>query len=215
MRNILLPFLVMTIAAVPSTCSADTPPPTQPFTAMSWPALSKSKPTIGLDMGAFKVEFEKTTLAMTIDAAGVGKIEQQGDAGEHILWVCYTLATPKQTERVWLISSGEMGGPKHAITEISAQTIQSKEKNDDCPSLPLAMQPVSFANGVWLGEKQSYAIKTLGKPSHQDKSWTIFDFEGKLPGTCEPDGYDVMNWFLFNSNNGRLITILAGQVTSC
>lgn len=206
---------MLAIVADPSTCSADTPPPTQPFTAMSWPALSENKPTIGLDMGAFRIEFEKTTLAMAIDAAGVGKIEQHGDAGEHILWVCYTLATPKQDERVWLISSEEMGGPKHAITAVSAQILLSKEKNDDCPSLPLVMQPVSFNNGIWLGEKQSNAIKILGKPSHQDKSWTIFDFKGTIAGTCEPDGYDVMNWFLFNTQNGRLKTILAGQVTSC
>lgn len=205
--------IVMTVLA--GTALADTPPPAQPFNNMSWPALSKNMPTTGLTMGSFKVQFEETTLAMIISAAGSGKIEQQGEAGEHIRWVCYSIDNAKQNERIWIISSGEMGGSVHAITEVGAQVIQPQEKNDDCPSLPKSLQPVSFENGIWLGNTQDKALQTLGKPSHQDKSWSIFNYLGKISGNCQPDGFDVMNWFLFKSSNKHLTTIFAGQISSC
>ena len=208
-------IFLLAFAAVSLTCFADTPPPTQPFTAITWPKLSKNKPSTGLILGKYKVKYEETTLAMVIQATGLGKIEEQGQTAEHSLWVCYSIDKPNQSEIVWILSDGEMGGFDHAITGIGAKLIAPNENNHDCPVLPQSMQPVTFDNGIWLDERQSDVIKTLGIPSHQEKSWSSFNYEGTKTGKCEPDGYDVMNWFLFDADNGLLKTIIAGQVTSC
>jgi len=79
------------------------------------------EPTKGLTLGSFRIEFEKTTLTEVRTAASGGTVAQRGDAAEHILWLCYTSERPGAKERLWIISSGEMGGSEHDVTEISVE----------------------------------------------------------------------------------------------
>lgn len=201
---------------IASAALAATPPPRPPFNATSWDAASRTKPTTGLRMGSFKVQFEKTTLAMVRKAAGSGEITHQGDASESINWLCYTIQDQTRYERIWIIS-GEMGGSEHAVTQVSAQVIQKTEVSPDCPVLPATLQPLAFDKGVWLGMQTGQALNALGRPSHQEDPWWIFRYQGKIkePENCEPEGFDVINWFMFETQNGRLFRIHVGQVSSC
>ncbi len=187
------------------------PPPAQPFDAISWKARSESKPASELRLGNFVIHFEETTLADVQRAVGAGSIDHQGDAGESIYWLCYTA----KNEHIWIVAHGEMGGSSHAVTGVSAQRSPGAKAENDCPLLPPKLLPVSLQQGLWLGFTETEASKVLGAPSYSEGAWRSFDYQAKIPGKCEPDGFDIGNWLLMKLNGGRADTIIAGQVTSC
>jgi len=190
---------------------AATPPPESPFPATTWTPVSKSKPATTVTLGSFELRFEETTLAMVIGAVGRGDVSHQGDAGDSIYWLCYTAPN----ERIWIIADGEMGGSGHAVTEVTAQRMERIQATDECPALPKSLQSISVAGQISLGSSERKALRILGQPSHRDGPWWSFDYQEKVPGNCEPDGFDRMNWLLFKTEHGHIVTIHAGQVTSC
>jgi hypothetical protein len=175
----------------------------------------KKKPSTGVRMGSFSVRLEKTTLDEVRRAASVGDIAHQGDAGESAYWLCYTNSTPTQVERIWIIAHGEMGGREHRITNISAELMPNGSATSDCPALPTNMKPLSLDNGLWLNATTSAAKAKLGAPSYQKGSWRSYDFQGKVPGNCESEGFDLLSWLWLYFNNGRVNSLRVGQVTSC
>ena len=193
--------------------AANTPPPLAPFNAISWKPTSTTKLSTGIKMGSFEVKWEETTLASVLDAAGLGAIQHQGDAGESVYWLCYTIEGPN-SHRLWVMAHGEMGGPEHAVTNITAEALKGAKAEKDCPALPAKLQPVALSQGLWVGASETNAQKALGKPSHTEGPWRSFDHLSKVPGTCE-GGFDLTNWLLYKVNKGQLGTIMAGQVTSC
>jgi hypothetical protein len=194
---------------------AETPPPVAPFDAITWKATMKRKPSTGLRMGAFRVRLERTTLDDVRRAASVGDIAHRGDAGESAYWLCYTNLVSPQTERIWVISHGEMGGPEHYVTNISAELMPSGSATADCPSLPNFMQSVSLDNHLWLGASEGAAPAKLGAPSYQKGAWQSYDFQGKVLGNCEVGSFDLLAWLLLHIQNGRVNSLQVGQVTSC
>jgi hypothetical protein len=208
--TILIVSVVISGAAI-----AATPPPWLPPSAFSNNYTLQRKPVTHLKMGTLVVQLEETTLATVQKAIGHGTIEHQGDAGDSVYWLCYTIGDTKQNERIWVISHGEMGGSDHAVTGITAQFIAPTKAPDACPALPAAMRPLSFDSKVWLGQSETAALSALGKPSHTDNSWWSYAYRGLVPGKCEPDGYDILNWLAFEIRQGRIVMIHAGQVTSC
>ncbi len=215
MKPPILRTLSIALAGVISSFAmAATPPPKPPFKTYYKNPLSEKKPAASLRMGSFEVVFEKTTLAMVIKAANRGQIAHQGDAADRLSWVCYTIERRTQNERIW-VASGEMGGSEHAVTQITAQVVSPADYAPDCPKLPKELLPVSFGNAIWLGTEKDRALSILGRPSEQEGSWWAFDYTGKVPGSCSPEGYDIVNWFMFESKKGRLASIHAGQISSC
>ena len=123
---------------------AQTAPPELPFPDVSWKALSKAKPATHLKMGALEVRFEETTLWAISGTAGLGTMHHQGDAGKSIYWLCYTMQGGAQTQRIWIVAHGEMGGPDHAVTMVTAQELTPTVRPTiDCPALPSTLQPLS------------------------------------------------------------------------
>ena len=109
-------FLLLLLFAIPADdCFAQTPPP-----PVDGHALERVSPTIKkrlatrFSLGAFAGRFEETPLGTVRDTVGEGTIQHQGDAGDSIYWLCYRRAQ----HRLWVVSSGEMGGPDHRVTEI-------------------------------------------------------------------------------------------------
>jgi hypothetical protein len=208
--------LPIVVALAATSAAAQTPPPRLPFASGSWKPLSTAKPATGLKMGALDVRFEKTTLNAISNKAGTGKIFHQGDAGESIYWLCYTVHVQPLVERLWLVSYGGMGGPEHAVTSITGQQLQpTAQPTDDCPALPSTLQPLSLGRNVWLGATDTAALKILGRSSYQKGQWWSFDYQGKVQGNCQPNGFDLINWLFFETAQGRIVLISAGQVTSC
>lgn len=209
-RAILLGALV---SASPSSF-AEIAPPSAPFDATTWKATMKRKPSTGLEMGAFRVRFEKTTLDEVRRAAAAGEIAHRGDAGESAYWLCYTTAGITQNERVWLVSHGEMGGSVHYITNISAELVPNGITTD-CPALPNRLLPLSLDNGLWLGAPAGAVPAKLGAPSHKKGAWQSYGYQGKVPGKCEGGRFDLLAWLLLHFQSSRINSIQAGQVTSC
>lgn len=188
------------------------PPPKYPLGgSISWPQRSQHRPVTHLMMGSFKVKLEETTLRQVIGAAGNGEIAHQGDAGESIYWLCYT--TPN--ERVWIIADGEMGGEEHRVGQIVAREIRGVQSTKVCPSLSSNLLPLYLDKSIWLGTTKEKATHILGAPSHTDSSWQSYNYSGKVPGECSPEGFDLLNWLLLTVEGGKVVELRAGQVTSC
>jgi hypothetical protein len=203
------------LIGVPVSSLAETPPPVAPFNAITWKATMKRKPSTGFRMGALRVRFEKTTLDDVRRAASVGEIAHRGDAGESAYWLCYTNLAPTQAERIWVVAHGEMGGPQHYVTNISAALLPNGSATADCPALPNNLKPLLLDNHLWLGASEGPAHAKLGSPSHQKNAWRSYNFQGKVPGNCEGGGFDLLAWLLLHFQNGRVNSVQVGQVTSC
>lgn len=166
-------------------------------------------------MGSFGVEFEKTTLDDIRRSAHVGDIAHQGDAGESHYWICYTNLTATHVEKIWIISHGEMGGPEHHVTNVSATLSPDGAASKDCPALPASMKQVSLDKGLWLNASVKHAHAKVGPPSHIQGHWRSYDFQGKVPGDCGSEGLDLTSWLLLYFDNGHVTSLQVGQVISC
>lgn len=215
MKIILGLLVVLILTGISTISSADSIPPKTPFDSQSWKAMSKEKPSNGIKMGSLRVKFEETTLDYIRKAASAGEILHHGDAGESIYWLCYTNFNSSRGERIWVISDGEMGGSEHSVTRVSAQILPNVKATKDCPALPANLKPVSLDNDLWLNSAASVVLKKLGAPSYKKEPWRVYDFEGKLPGNCGADGFDLSNWLMVRVGKGRVTSLHAGQVTSC
>jgi hypothetical protein len=206
---------IIILTGVTAISSAQTLPPTVPFKVMNWKATMKQSPVTGLQMGTLPVQFEKTTLAEVRRAAAVGGIAHQGDAGESVYWLCYTNTGVKPAERVWIMAHGEMGGPEHYVTDISAERLPNASATGDCPALPKNLEPVILDNGLWIGSSQRRATSKLGAPSFSGNSWRSYDFEAQVPGNCEGGSFDREASLWLHFRNGLVNRLRAGQTTSC
>jgi hypothetical protein len=194
---------------------AQTPPPASPFDAMTWTATRKAAPSSGVRMGTLFVRFEKTTLDDVRRAAAVGAIAHRGDAGESVYWLCYTSLSKTESERIWVVSHGEMGGPEHYVTDVSAEVLTNGSATADCPALPGRLEPLSLDNHVWLGASERAATRTLGASSFRTAAWRSYDFQRKVPGKCEGGAFDLSASLLLHFQQGRVNSLHVGQVTSC
>lgn len=207
-RTILLACLIYRCGAV----MAATPPPAPPFTEMSWKAMSREAPSDGFALGPATVQFEKTTLGDIAAAVGGGVMGHQGDAGESEYWICYS--RPRVGQRIWIVSSGEMGGTNHLVTGLVAEQLPTVTSTKDCPALPAETAVVLLGHKGWLGMSAIDVYKDFGVPSHKAGAWQSFNFEEKIKGICSGFG-DRISWLWIKEADGRVQALMAGQVTSC
>ena len=203
------------LTAISFVAFADTPPPKAPFDAVTWGATLKAEPSLGMKMGSFYVRLEKTTLDDVRRATSMGDIAHQGDAGESVYWLCYTNVTSAAVERIWIMAHGEMGGPEHSITNITAQLLAKGSATKECPALPRGLTPLSLDHHIWLQDPVSDVLKKLGEPSYEKGPWRSFDYQGKVPGNCGDEGFDLMNSLLVRAKSGRVQYLYLDRVTSC
>jgi hypothetical protein len=209
LAKILFPILSgMTITAAAQI------PPDAPLMAQTSKPTMKRPPSSGVRMGTLRVRFEQTTLDDVRQAASMGEITHRGDAGASTYWLCFTKADNAQAERIWVLSDGEMGGPRHQVTGISAQRIPNGTPTGACPALPNKLTPLSLEHGLWLGATKQAVASTLGRFSFQHGAWRSYDYQGKVPGKCA-GGFDVSASLLLRFQNGRADSLRAAQVTSC
>jgi hypothetical protein len=188
-------------------------PPQLPIATMWAPSLRK-QPSTGATLGEFRITFEQTTLNDVVLAALGGTIVHQGDAGGSVYWLCYSNPGVGYIDRIWIQSSGEMGGTDHAVTEITAERLHNIKPSADCPPLPANLRPVAFDGRLWLGVPKQLVESVLGPPSLQRGPWRSFDFQGKLAGACQ-GGFDLTSWLITKTDDDRVALIAAGQITSC
>ena len=173
-------------ARADQTCDSTKPPNIGDIITV--PATLKVDPIQEIRVGSLKAEFEKTTLTEIRSAIGTGSIQHSGDGEERQFWLCYSLPS----QRVWLISDGEMGGGNHTLTQVHAISIKSTSQgNAACPQEIIARFRSISMNFGWLGTTQKKLLKTLGQPSGRQDGRLMYYYAGK-----EPDYYDgkLIEW---------------------
>lgn len=187
--------------------SAQTTPP-----AADEHALERVSPTVGkrlatrFSLGAFAGRFEETPLAAIRDAVGKGAIQHQGDAGASMYWLCYR--GPRH--RIWVASSGEMGGPEHHVTEIVGElTEKDAGTSIDCPALPERFASLVFDGTLRLGMSRLEVVAALGPPSKSEGAQMVYLHEGKLTG-----GFEETAWLILGFRDERLVSMRGGKTTT-
>jgi hypothetical protein len=171
-------------------------------------------PAPGIALGEFRIVFEETPLELVRVKVGAGTISLHGHGAGTEYWLCYTVASPHSSERLWLISNAEMGAA--ILTRIEAISLKSAEASNDCPLLPRRFVPVALDSRLWLGSSATDLARILGKPSHAAHRWQNYNFQTKASadGQCE-GGYDQLNYLDVKVLGGFVVAVWAGQVTSC
>ena len=200
-------FLLLLLVAIPAeNCAAQTPPPpTDEYALERVPPTVVKRLATRFSLGAFAGRFEKTTLGAVREAVGAGTIQHQGDAGGSLYWLCYR----RGQHRLWL-SSGEIGGPDHLVTEI----VEELAGNDtgtpaDCAVLPEKFAPLVLDGKLHLGMSRSEVVKALGRPSKSEAAQMMYYHAGKLA-----NGFDETAWFILRFGEDKLVSMRGGKTTT-
>ena len=207
-RTKTLAFLLLLLFAIPaSDCSAQTPPP-----PLDEHAFERVPPTVAkrlatrFSLGAFAGRFEETRLGAVRDAVGEGTIQHQGDAGGSIYWLCYRRAQ----HLIWVVSSGEMGGTDHRVTEIVEELNETDAgASTECAIIPEKFAPVVFDGKLHLGMSRHEVITALGPPSKSEAAQMVYSHEGKLA-----HGFDETGWLMLGFREDRLVSMRGGKTTT-
>lgn len=209
-----LPFwwvLFVVVLQVESTGAAEisvVPPPNRPdMDRLKW--SQTSPPVTGVMVGELEVTFERTTLSEVRESVGVGVIQHRGDAGDSEAWLCYTLSSAGQTERLW-ISSSELGGSERVVGNFYAVIEDQAQSSANCPELPERFRPVSLDNSLWLDSSVSLLEERLGKPSAQNEGWWFYLYSGKV----QSSSFDLTSTFAVHISNGKITRLYASQTTT-
>ncbi len=206
------PSLLLFITCAVSAAETLAPPP-QPFEAQTWSSSMKRKPTSGIILGRWSIDFERATLSEILSRVAIGEIQHSGDGGESLYWLCYTVGG-QAPARLWITSHGEVGGAERAVTGVVLVKLKSGKPASGCPALPPRLLPASLQGNLWTGMREGAVIKRLGAPSYRNREWISYNFEAKRPGDC-PGAFDVYNSLLLRTNQGSIEAIYANQSTSC
>ena len=201
-------FLLLLLFMIPADdCSAQTPPP-----PLDEQALERVPPTVvkrlatRFSLGAFAGRFEETPLAAVRKAVGEGTIQHQGDAAGSIYWLCYRRAQ----HRLWVVSSGEMGGTDHRVTEIVEEiTEKDTETSTDCAVIPEKFAPLVFDGKLHLGMSRSEVVTALGPPSKSEAAQMVYSHAGKLS-----NGFDETAWLILRFREEKLVSMRGGKTTT-
>jgi hypothetical protein len=166
-------------------------------------------------MGPFRVAFEATTLNEAQARAAGGKVASQGDGGEAILWLCYSTTGRHGDEAIWLVSSSEMGGLGHSVTDVIGKSIDKKDPAIKCPRLPPNLSPLTIGPGVWLGSSVQETLQSLRGLTRISGDWYVYEYSGQVPDSCQPGGMDRVKWLTMRVAKGYVVEIHAGQTTTC
>jgi hypothetical protein len=204
--TLLFPLLALAVFTADD-CSAQTPPP--PFDEQ---AFEHVRPTVvqrlatHFSLGAFAGRFEETPLGAVREAVGEGTIQHQGDAGGSIYWLCYRRAQ----HRLWVVSSGELGGPDHLVTEIVEEiTEKDTETSTDCTIIPERFASLVFDGKLHLGMSRLEVVTALGPPSKSEAAQMVYSHAGKLA-----DGFDETAWLILRFREEKLVSMRGGKTTT-
>jgi hypothetical protein len=200
-------FLLLLLFAIPADdCSAQTPPPPVDEHAFERVSPTVKRLATRFSLGAFVGRFEETPLGAVREAVGEGTIQHQGEAGDSIYWLCYRRAQ----HRLWFVSSGEMGGPDHRLTEIVEElTGKDTDTPTNCPIIPEKFSPLVFDGKLHLGMSRQEVITALGPPSKSEAAQIVYSHEGKLA-----DGFDETAWFILRFREEKLVSMRGGKTTT-
>jgi len=180
------------------------PPPTWPASDIK-PIGTDIQPATGVTLDSFHVTFEKTTFHDVLGALGAAPVQHQGDAGEFLMWVCYTL--PDVHARVWLTSS-ELGGHKYIDGMVAKQLESTDTKTSLCPVATRQIAVVSLDHGIWLGSSVEKIKNILGIANGAPASVISYTYQGK-------DGeFDVDSFLALKMRKNQVTELYASHTTT-
>jgi hypothetical protein len=201
-------FLLLLLFAIPADdCTAQTaPPPLDEHAFERVPPTVLKRLATRFSLGAFAGRFEETRLGVVREAVGEGTIQHQGDAADSIYWLCYRRAQ----HRLWVVSSGEMGGPDHRVSEIVEElTGKDTETSTDCAILPEKFAPLVFDGKLHLGMSRLQVVTALGPPSKSEAAQMVYSHAAKLAG-----GFDETAWLILRFREEKLVSMRGGKTTT-
>ena len=179
-------------------------PPTWPASDIK-PNGTHIQPVTGLTLDAFHVTFEETTFNDVLRALGTAPIRHQGDAGEFLMWVCYTL--PGVHARVWLTSS-ELGGQKY-INGMVAKPLESTDTETSlCPATTPPIAAASIDRGVWLGDAVEKVKRILGSADKTAASVVGYSYKGRARE------FDVDSFLTLTIQKNKVTELYASHTTT-
>jgi hypothetical protein len=193
------PALALLLGAA---AASTAPPPQSPIDNVET-TESRVEPATGVSLGSFKVTFESTTFT-DLARLGDAPIAQMGDAGEFVMWVCFTLSRDRQ--RLWFTSS-ELGGRKYVTGAIAQVLPADASASPDCPELPTQFRPVRLDSGAWLGTTLENLQQQFGPP-WKTGSTAQFAYLGK------DREYDVMSTLVVELEDQRVVALYANHSTT-
>lgn len=125
-------------------------------------------------LGTVSILLGETKLTDVSRVIGSGAIMQQGDAGDSLSYLCYTLDGKGASERLWLKSS-ELGGGEY-IDGLMFITLKTTNDTDKCPIIDLSAWPVALDNGVAMGMDKDDLIQKLGEPSKRAGNFMAYRY---------------------------------------
>ncbi|HET7884710.1 MAG TPA: hypothetical protein VFL62_00660 [Bradyrhizobium sp.] len=198
--------MLLLLFAIPADdCSAQTPPPLDEHAFERVPPTVVKRLATRFSLGAFVGRFEETPLGAVRKAVGEGTIQNQGDAGGSIYWLCYRRAQ----HRLWVMS-GEMGGTDHRVTEVVEElTEKDTETSTDCAIIPEKFAPLVFDGKLRLGMSRLEVVTALGQPSKSAAAQMVYSHHGKLAG-----GFEETAWLILRFREEKLVFLRGGKTTT-
>jgi hypothetical protein len=150
------------------------------------PTTLSIPPVTKVVLGRLAVNLEQTTLGEVMQSAGAGTIQHQGDAADSEDWICFTVPSSQQSQRIWLRSSAIGGGGIDGFYA-SASSTPLKEA-PLCPELPAQLRPMSVGRSIWLGSSQDQLRGWLGEPSAKRGGWWLYSSSRKVANDFDEGG---------------------------
>lgn len=175
------------------------------------PNTLSSSPVSKVELGKLEVKFGQATLGSLLDLVGAGRIEHKGDAADSEAWVCFTVPSHKQSQRIWITSS-ELGGPEHIVDGIYVLLSDKRlQSSPGCPDLPRQFVPVSLNRAtVRLGLTAHSLKKWMGEPSAERDHWYLYSYSGEIP-TTKMDETALLGARIVD---GRIVALFATQTVT-
>jgi hypothetical protein len=108
------------------------------------------------------------------------------------------------------VSSGEIGGPDHLVTEIVEElTEKDTETSTDCAIIPEKFAPLVFDGKLHLGMSRLEVVTALGPPSKSEAAQMVYSHNGKLA-----DGFDETAWLILRFREEKLVSMRGGKTTT-
>jgi len=194
------------------------PPPVEPVDNMDLKSLAaaKSSPVSNLELGTLEVELEKVTLQDVQKSAAAGKvvgvIGHAGDASGSENWLCYTISSQEQAERVW-VYSGEMGTSENFVEGIYAASIDKPAAiSEKCPELSQRLLPVYLSSSIWIGSNADQLKELYGEPSATMDGWLIWFHTGKV--SVKGVAFDRQAILEAKVSKGKIVALAESQLTT-
>jgi hypothetical protein len=150
------------------------------------PTTLSIPPVTKVVLGRLVVNLEQTTLGEVIQSAGAGTIQHQGDGADSENWICFTVPSGQQSQRIWLRSSAIGGGGIDAVDASASTTPLSGSPL--CPELPAQLRPMSLGRSIWLGSSQDQLRGWLGEPSAKRGGWWLYSSSRKIANDFDEGG---------------------------